>query len=347
MSGPLVSVCLPNLNTRPFLELRIASILDQSYSNWELVISDNFSEDGAWEYFQAVASREPRVSIAQAPREGMYANWNKCVERARGEYIYIATSDDVMPPNCLQKLVDALDANPDCDIAHCPLLPIDESGQELTALRDWWWSKSAFAQSSGALVRSMHVRTAPHDGLLHLLGSSVYISMTQLLIRRTLFERVGMFDARWGSVGDFNWNMRAGLVANTVHVPDTGGGWRLHASQATAAVAFKSPEFADKVDAMIDHALHSCAHSLAPEVLRPLESAWLEEASELRRYLLGLRNQAGWLAKILYAGTCVLRGSAAARSHLLLRLRGKPMSDWLTLRLSEALPGKRLLQPRR
>ena len=90
------------------------------------------------------------------------------------------------------------------------------------------------------------MRRAPFDGLLHLRGRAVYTSITQLLIRRSLFDRIGHFDSRWGSVGDFNWNMRAGLVTNTVHVPDTWGGWRIHASQATALNDFMSAEHAER-----------------------------------------------------------------------------------------------------
>ena len=86
MSAPLVSICLPNLNTLPYLRERADTILAQTYTNWELVVSDNYSEDGAWEFFETLAHEDSRVSIAQAPREGMYANWNRCVERARGEY---------------------------------------------------------------------------------------------------------------------------------------------------------------------------------------------------------------------------------------------------------------------
>jgi hypothetical protein len=61
-----------------------------------MVVSDNFSDDGEWEFFEEVALRDGRIPIAQASRRGLYQNWNSCVERARGKYGYIATSDDTM-----------------------------------------------------------------------------------------------------------------------------------------------------------------------------------------------------------------------------------------------------------
>jgi hypothetical protein len=338
VTGPLVSICLPNLNTLPFLRERVETILDQTYTNWELVVSDNYSEDGAWALFEELARTDNRVSIAQAPREGMYTNWNGCIQRARGELVYIATSDDTMPHDCLEKLVAALDAHPDCDVAHCRLRPIDENGRDVPSIWEWWSQGSVFALSSGPLLDCLHVRRAPFDGLLHLQGGSVYVSITQLLIRRSLFDRIGFFESTWGSVGDFNWSMRAGLVANTVHVPDTWGGWRVHGSQATAGIKFGSAEHACKIDEMIEHAIETCKEFLTPAVRQQLTSRWSSEAKALRAFT----------RETAHRGTCsvarrrafimgrVLAGSGPAREYVKSRLLGRSFSDWVRSCLDEA-----------
>ncbi len=252
MNAPRVSVCLPNLNNRPYLEERIATIEAQTFKDWELVICDNHSDDGAWEFFQELAKRDSRVLLSQEPREGMYANWNNCVRKARGEFVYVATSDDTMAEDCLEKMVKALDENPDCDLAHCPMKVIDQHG---APGRDWWTVSSHFTKSSGIFLKQRHKRVAPFDGVLCLLGDNIYSSVTQLLIRRSLYDKVGLYKADWGSLGDFHWNLRAGLAASAVHVPDTWGGWRMHPSQATAAVGLNSPDHQAKIDAMIDDVL--------------------------------------------------------------------------------------------
>ena len=230
---PKVSICVPNLNTRPFLPDRFESIFQQSYQNWELLVYDSYSEDGAWDYICKLASREPRMRAWQGPREGTPGSWSPCIRRASGKYVYVATSDDTMAIDCIEKLTAALEQHPDCDLAHCLLKTIDANGNECP---NPWSQHSTFAKSSGPLLHHTHIRRAPFDGLLHLSGEIVYMSITQLLIRRSLFERIGEFSGRWGSVGDFHWEMRAGLVANTIHVPDTWGGFRMHPIQATAAV---------------------------------------------------------------------------------------------------------------
>lgn len=320
MASPLVSICLPNLNTRPYLPERVDCILAQTCQDWELVISDNFSDDGAWEFFRELAGRDSRVLTEQAPRTGLYPNWNRCVERARGRYLYIATSDDTMAPDCLEKMVAALERNPSCGLALCPLRVIDEQGREVPQPK--WPDCSAFSRDLGDLRDRPHIHRAPYDGLLHLLGSIIYNSITQLLIRRDLFSRVGGFSGRWGSVGDFHWEMKASLVTDTVYVPDTWGSWRVHAKQATAFAALMSEEHFRKVDEMIADAVQTCAPLLPPEVAAGIANNWLPAAKDIRSYYAGLRNRPSALSRRFFQLRHLLAGTNVTRREALRQFSG-------------------------
>lgn len=315
-----VSICLPNLNTRRYLDERIETILAQTFTDWELIVSDNYSADGAWEIFQKLARGDPRVSVFQSPREGMYANWNRSIERARGEFVYIATSDDTMAPDCLAAMIAALEANPGCDLAHCPLREIDEHGRDLP---DTWRHSSVFARSSGPLLERPHIRRAPYDGLLHLAGDTVYVSITQLLIRRSLFGRVGLFSGRWGSVGDFAWDMRAGLVANTIHVPGTWAAWRVHGEQATAAAGLRSPEHAQRIEAMIRDALDFARRHYPAPLGERFDDRWLRATAEHRAFdhAIGQRRDAIRRRAFIAARLCT--GSAPAWEHARSKISGR------------------------
>src|SRR4030095_3739406 len=157
---PIVSILLPNLNNRQYLDERVDCIIGQTFQDWELVIVDNYSDDGAWEFFQKVASSDSRIRISQAPRNGMYANWNNCIRQAQGKNIYIATSEDTMTPACLECMVAALEAYPQCDIAHCCLKLIDEDGNPYPAQ----WDQSEKVRFYGNLIKQVHIRKAPYDG---------------------------------------------------------------------------------------------------------------------------------------------------------------------------------------
>lgn len=324
MPLPLVSICLPNLNTRPYLQERVDCILAQTCQDWELVISDNFSDDGAWDFFRELAKRDSRVLIEQAPRAGLYPNWNRCVDRARGRYVYIATSDDTMAPDCIEKMVAALERNPSCDLALCPLRVIDEQSRDVP--RPKWPECSAFSRDLGDLRDQPHIHRAPYDGLLHLLGNIIYNSITQLLIRRDLFSRIGGFSGQWGSVGDFHWEMKASLVTDTVYVPDTWGSWRVHAKQATAFAALMSEEHSRKVDEMIADAVQTCAPLLPPEIATAIANQWIPTARDIRAYYAGLRSRPSALARRLFQIRHLLAGTNVTRREALRQFSRK--SKW-------------------
>ena len=167
--NPKVSICVPNLNTRPFLAERFETIFNQSFQDWELLVYDSYSDDGAWEYIQELAAGETRMRVWQGPRQGTPGSWNPCIHEARGEFVYIATSDDAMAPDCLEKLVAALEQHNDCDLAHCPLVVVDEAGTPLA--HSQWPQGTVFAQGTGELLHLPHIRRAPYDGLLSPYGS--------------------------------------------------------------------------------------------------------------------------------------------------------------------------------
>jgi len=320
---PRVSICLPNLNMLPFLRQRFDTIFSQTFQDWELFVYDSHSDDGAWEFIKNLARREPRMRISQGPREGVYPAWNQCIQHTDAELIYIATSDDTMAPDCLEKLVTALERNEHCDLAQCPLIDIDETGARLTH-PNWPQCTVFSANGMSEMLERAHVRRAPYDGLLHLTGRHVYLSITQLLIRRSLFSRIGGFPSKWGSVSDFNWEMKAGLIANTVYVPDTWASWRVHPKQASAAVNVFSAERDQKVEEMIEQATLSCEAHLPPSIVAGLKSHWLALSREMRKYYASLRQRRSVGRRRLYQLAELFRGTHAARSELLGQLLGKP-----------------------
>jgi glycosyltransferase involved in cell wall biosynthesis len=108
---PKVSVCIPTFNRAHFLADAIASALAQTYSDFELVVSDNASTDNTAEVLARF--RDPRMRVQRnATNIGLLGNFIRCFELARGAYAVILGSDDYWEPTLLAKLVPVLDENP-------------------------------------------------------------------------------------------------------------------------------------------------------------------------------------------------------------------------------------------
>lgn len=304
---------MPTLNSEAFLAPRLASIRSQTLTDWELVVVDSQSDDATLTMIDAFAQQGGTVRVYQGPRDGIYTNINRSIEYAAGEYVYIATSDDTMADDCLKKMAEALDQNEGCGLAHCPLRMLDAQGDQVQD--NWWDARSTFVRSAKADLHRTHLRKAPYDGMLHMLGETVYTSLTQILIRRTLFDRIGLFRSDWGSISDFYWDMRAGLTADTVHVGDTWASWRVHETQATASADVGQQKHTQKIDAMIETALDDAVDDL-PEAVKPRLAGWRKEALALRRFLRQMSDADGaWPRRQFMVGQ-LLKGSAPARRYL-------------------------------
>lgn len=108
--APKVSVLIPVFNRKEYIAECIQSALDQSFTDFEVVVVDNASDDGTWEICQQFAKLDQRVRIFRnALNIGPVRNWIRCAEEANGEFCKILFSDDTLETNCLIEMVPKLD----------------------------------------------------------------------------------------------------------------------------------------------------------------------------------------------------------------------------------------------
>jgi glycosyltransferase involved in cell wall biosynthesis len=110
MNTVAISVCVPTYNYARYLPQALDSILSQSFSDFELLISDDCSTDDTAAVIKKYASRDRRIRfIVNARHLGMVENWNLCLVEARGEFIKYVFADDMLSDaGALQRLITPL-----------------------------------------------------------------------------------------------------------------------------------------------------------------------------------------------------------------------------------------------
>lgn len=104
MNIPKVSILVPVYNRREYIAECLQSALNQTFTDFEVVVVDNASTDGTWEICQQFARNDQRVRVFQNDANiGPVRNWLACVEKARGEFGKILFSDDLMFPRFLER----------------------------------------------------------------------------------------------------------------------------------------------------------------------------------------------------------------------------------------------------
>lgn len=279
----MVSIIFPNLNTPlGFLHKRLVTIFDQTVTNWECIVIDGFSTNGSWEYIKSNTEQDKRFKLYQLPKKGIYNAWNEGIARATGDYIYIATSDDTMSNKLIEKMQNALMNNLDCSIAHCGLTIIDQNDLPV----DHSWEKYWTSQYFGSLLQQPHKRFAPHDGILHMSVQTVYTSITQLLIKTSVFKEVGTFLTDAGPIADFEWGMRASLVNNIIYIPDKLATWRLHSHQATDTNYNDTSAHRAKIIQLANHALNFSDQTIEIKNKHNLKALFFVFDTDRFRFLL-------------------------------------------------------------
>lgn len=129
---PRVSIGVPVYNGEAFLEEAIDSVLAQTFTDFELIISDNGSTDRTEGICRRYVAQDPRVSYyREQENRGVSWNYNRAFELARGKYFQWVAHDDMLAPDFLQLCVDALDRDPGAVLCQSLIRLIDEKGDTL------------------------------------------------------------------------------------------------------------------------------------------------------------------------------------------------------------------------
>lgn len=178
---PTVSVCIPAYNAARFIDEAVRSVLEQTFDDFELVVVDDASGDGTVERIEAY--RDNRIRIFRNPENiGAAANWNRAVGLARGRFVKILCSDDVLRPGALSRQVKILEAHPGVALAAGRRDIVDETGRVLIRGRGLGRLRGVVPghEALKATVRS---------------GTNLFGEPACVLLRREFMARCGAFSA--------------------------------------------------------------------------------------------------------------------------------------------------------
>ena len=187
-TSPLVSIVLPTFNHLAYLPLAIDSILTQTYSNFELIVVDDGSEDGTGAYLDTLTS--PKIRSVRGPNSRLPSALNRGFAVAQGDLLSWTSADNICLPNFLHTLVGALNAYPQAGFAYGPFDYIDANGQ-------------VCGKIAGQEL-SLHASIASNTGV------------ASFMYRRSVAERVGLYDPKVEGAED--WDMWLRMLETTTPV---------------------------------------------------------------------------------------------------------------------------------
>lgn len=213
--NPKVSLVMPTYNRGDsYLKTAIQSVLDQSYSDFELVIIDDASTDNTKDI--VLSCNDKRIMYHQTDHNhGEYWSTNFAMSLSKGQYVTWIHSDDMMPKESLMLLVKELDANHGIDFVHGDIEKVDETGTVIESLIS--------TDDNSPNVFNQYVTALQEGKMVYL------VHHTTIMMKRSFFYKAGPFDSSLPFGGDIDWMVRALRIGSFKRIPQVLYLYRKHA----------------------------------------------------------------------------------------------------------------------
>ena len=220
---PKVSVIVPNYNHARFLPRRLDSILCQTFSDFEIIVLDDASVDNSREIINRYLPN-PRIRFYANERNSgsTFVQWNRGLELAQGEFLWIAESDDYAEPTFLETLLPVIRSNPELGLVYCQSWKVDSTDRVEGSNLEW-----TNDLDSRRWLASFH-NWGRDECARFLLWKNTIPNASAVLLRRAAFVRAGGAACDMRLAGDWMTWVRILLVSDIAYVPEKLNYYRWH-----------------------------------------------------------------------------------------------------------------------
>jgi glycosyltransferase involved in cell wall biosynthesis len=218
-----VSICIPVYNGGPFIRETVRSVLDQTFTDFELVVLDNRSTDDTLQRLEEFD--DPRMRVKQADDHvDAVSNFNRATAECRGELVKLVCADDTLAPDCVEVEVQALRDHPSATMVAARRDIVDEHGRQMLKGRGLA-GMEGLVDGAEAIARCVRA------------GTNVIGDPATVLMRRSALEGLeGPWSHTWPYVVDLDLWFRLLHDGDLAAVPRTLSHFRVHRSGWSAAL---------------------------------------------------------------------------------------------------------------
>ncbi len=195
---PQISIIIPAYNAQQTILETIASVQEQTFQDWELIVVNDGSKDRTLEVLRTL--NEPRLRVFSYTNGGVCKARDRGFAQAQGEYIAFLDADDLWLPEKLELQLKALQKNPSASVAYSWTCFMDEQPEKVL------FHYSAPYKFTGNVYRQLLISDFIHSG-------------SNTLIRKAAIEAVGSFDPNCPGCADWDYWLRLAAQGEFVVVP--------------------------------------------------------------------------------------------------------------------------------
>jgi glycosyltransferase involved in cell wall biosynthesis len=221
-----VTVIVPNYNHAKYLKQRIDSVLNQTYRDFELIILDDCSTDNSREIIDDYTSRFPYITTCfnTCNSGSPFIQWDFGVNKAKGEFIWIAESDDYADPRFLEKTSAIMLNNENVGLVYCNSRVIDEQKKTEYLASKW----KAHLHSSKWL--KSYINNGKDELSDYLFNHNTINNVSSVLFRKNKYIEAGYANHSMKFCGDWFLYIRILLLSDVAYISEPLNNLRLHSN---------------------------------------------------------------------------------------------------------------------
>lgn len=328
----LVSVCIPTFNAARWIRECLNSALAQTYRPLEILVVDDASTDETVRLVRSIKDERIRVIINEE-NIGLTRNWNKCVQVSQGDFIKFLLHDDILYPNCIEKMMQLFVSNNALGLVFSPRDIILETEPENPIAETWLRNYETLHTRFDVLAKINHGRELFSKYLSGGFQGNWIGEPSSVLIKKECFSHLGLFNTKLYQLCDMEMWLRIMFFYDVGFISEKLSAFRLHLDSMSVSNLTSLRNCFDPLWLLESLSNSTEIKSVYPEIkaLRASElvrfsKTFLRNPATILRYLLTDRQTRQaflflpkWtLSAAVYAGKSLLRsaGFGSPRKNL-------------------------------
>jgi glycosyltransferase involved in cell wall biosynthesis len=214
----LFSIVIPTYNRADIISKSLDSICNQTYKNWEIIVVDNASVDNTKEVMAPYLTKSNIHYVVNDRNYERSYSRNRGMQMAKGDFVSLLDSDDILYPDCLQKAADFINKNPGTILFHCLFEMLDEDYKpkrrdSFPAVNNPYKAiaKGNFLSNIGVFYRRDLLEKVKFDETPVIIGVEDYDFVLNILLHTGKVDRIneycaGIYDHPGRSVYTEEWD---------------------------------------------------------------------------------------------------------------------------------------------
>lgn len=258
-----ISIIIPTYNSEKTIEETIASIQQQSFTDYEIIVIDDGSQDNTIKVVKSIV--EPRLQLFSYENGGVATARNRGIAHATGEFIAFLDADDLWSPDKLALQIEALYQNPEAKVVYSWTKYIDEHGQPLFSGTRYFYQGDVYKQ---------------------LLQTNFLTNASNILVHRNVLDLVPGFDPELAYTADWDFYLRLAKNFNFAVVPK----FQIYYRQSANSMSTKVEQLKEESLLLLDRVYQTATTKLKLQKNRSYSILYLY-CADLYRKKIDINNR--------------------------------------------------------